>query len=152
MVDKLKSYTWILSLLWMGIIFFFSHQPGDESAELSGGITQFLLMVLEGVNIPLDQAALHGIIRTMAHFTIFFILGYLWYISLRFRDVSPGYSATIAFVLCVAYAFFDEAHQYFVPGRACELKDVMVDSIGAGCAILIGRLLSALRQKAFIKI
>ena len=30
------------------------------------------------------------------------------------------------------YAVTDEIHQYFVPGRACRLLDVTVDTCGAG--------------------
>jgi len=147
LVHKLKSYTWILPAIWMGLIFVFSHQPGNESAELSSGITQILLKVLLAVNISLDELSLHNAIRTIAHFMIFFILGYLWYIAFRIRDISPKQSASRAFIISVGYAFFDEAHQYFIPSRACELKDVMVDSFGAGCAIGLGWLLPILKRK-----
>ena len=134
----------------MGVIFIFSHQPGNESAELSGGATQVLLKVLETLNISIDGGTLHYIIRKMAHFTIFFILGCLWYITFRSRDILPNTSAFTAFAICVGYAFFDETHQYFIPGRACQMKDVIVDSAGAGCAIAIGWLLRASKKKAVI--
>lgn len=150
MTDKFKSKAWIFPAIWMAIIFIFSHQPGNESAELSGGITQILLKLLETANITLDGLSLHNAIRTIAHFMIFFILGYLWYMAFRFRYISPRQSASIAFIICVGYAFFDEAHQYFIPGRACELKDVIVDSLGAACAIGIGWLGSILKKKVII--
>ncbi len=150
MTDKLKSNLWIFPVIWMGVIFIFSHQPGNESAELSGGITQILLRILELANITLDELDIHNAIRTMAHFMIFFILGYLWYITFRIRAMSPKQSASIAFIISVGYAFFDEAHQYFIPGRACELKDVIVDSLGSACAIGIGWLGSILKKKVII--
>jgi len=150
LTDKIKSNVWIFPVIWMLIIFVFSHQPGNESAELSGGITQILMNILQAANITLDILTLHDVIRTIAHFMIFFILGYLWYITFRTKGRSPRNSASIALIICVVYAFFDEAHQYFIPGRACELKDVMVDGLGAGCAIAIGWLLSTLRQKVSI--
>lgn len=30
----------------------------------------------------------------------------------------------------ILYAVGDELHQYFVPGRSCELRDVIIDSFG----------------------
>lgn len=148
MSHKIKKHIWILPLGWMLLIFIFSHQPGNESAELSGGITQLILNLFGAVNIRLDETVLHGMIRSIAHFTIFFILGQLWYITLRFRDIPASRSALVSFAICFSYALFDEAHQYFVPGRACELKDVMMDSLGAGLAIAIGWLISGLNEEA----
>ncbi|MFQ8632799.1 MAG: VanZ family protein, partial [Intestinibacter bartlettii] len=39
----------------------------------------------------------------------------------------------------VLYAISDEIHQYFVPGRACQFRDVMIDSCGAlfGIAVIV---------------
>ncbi len=36
----------------------------------------------------------------------------------------------------VLYSVSDEIHQYFVPGRACRIFDVGVDSLGALTGIL----------------
>ncbi|HZJ57354.1 MAG TPA: VanZ family protein [Clostridia bacterium] len=137
-MDKAKRHAWILPILWMGVIFIFSHQAGEESAGLSGGVTQVILTFAEGIGIRLDEVRFHGIVRVMGHFIIFFVLGQLWYITLRIRGKSPNHASIIAFLLCIGYAFFDELHQYFVPGRACELSDVLVDGAGAGVAIIIG--------------
>ena len=41
----------------------------------------------------------------------------------------------IAFLLAVAYAISDEIHQFFVPGRSCQIKDVLIDSCGAAVGI-----------------
>ena len=37
---------------------------------------------------------------------------------------------------CFLYACTDELHQYFVPGRACRFKDVMIDTAGAFTGIV----------------
>ena len=39
------------------------------------------------------------------------------------------------FVFCVIYAFLDEFHQRFVPGRTPSLADILFDIIGAGIGI-----------------
>lgn len=116
----------------------FSHQPGAESARLSGGVARLAINFFRVFDIEVDEIRLHGIIRAMAHFTIFFVLGLLWYITFRFRGISPNRAAIMAFCSSFAYALFDEGHQYFIPGRACDIRDVLVDSLGAGTAIFIG--------------
>ena len=150
MFDKLKKYLWVFPLIWMGVIFIFSHQPGKDSAELSGGITQLIINFFEAVNLELDGVRLHNMVRVLAHFTIFFILGQLWYIALRARNISTSRAAVMAFGICFGYAMFDEGHQFFIPGRACDMKDVMVDSAGAGIAIIIAWLIPEWKKKAVI--
>ena len=41
----------------------------------------------------------------------------------------------------VLYAVSDEIHQCFVPGRSGELRDVLIDSAGVICGVVILRLL-----------
>ena len=35
------------------------------------------------------------------------------------------------------YAVLDEIHQYFVPGRACQLRDVIIDICGVTAGVLM---------------
>ena len=42
-----------------------------------------------------------------------------------------------AFVFCVLYALSDETHQLFVPGRAFQAEDLLMDSVGALAGVLI---------------
>ena len=55
-----------------------------------------------------------------------------------------------AFAIGALYAVSDEIHQIFVPGRSCELRDILIDSAGVLVGILAFQLLrrtySALRQ------
>ena len=43
----------------------------------------------------------------------------------------------ISFVLGIVYATSDEIHQYFVPGRACMIEDVFIDTLGVILGILL---------------
>ncbi|NMA91488.1 MAG: VanZ family protein, partial [Amphibacillus sp.] len=38
-----KVVSWLLVILWMGVIFYLSHQPAAESSSLSTGITERIL-------------------------------------------------------------------------------------------------------------
>ena len=37
----------------------------------------------------------------------------------------------------VLYAVTDEVHQYFVPGRSCELRDALIDACGVAAGVAI---------------
>ena len=39
-------------------------------------------------------------------------------------------------IVCVLYAATDEIHQLFVPGRGGQIRDVLIDSIGAGTGFI----------------
>jgi VanZ family protein len=43
----------------------------------------------------------------------------------------------LALFLSVMYAFLDEWHQSFIPGRSAELRDVFIDSIGSFLGIMV---------------
>ena len=145
-----KSISWLLVLLWMGIIFFFSAQSGPESGALSSNLTEQIIALLKQFNldISVQVSSFESILRTNAHFIAYFILGILVFNALRWDDASPYHQSFIrAFIISVLYAISDEFHQYFVPERAAELKDVLVDSAGALSGILIIFLILRIRAK-----
>ena len=43
----------------------------------------------------------------------------------------------IAWIIGALYSVTDEVHQYFVPGRSCELRDMGIDSCGVLAGVLI---------------
>ena len=49
----------------------------------------------------------------------------------------------------VAYAMTDEIHQLFVPGRSCQVTDVLIDSAGVLFGSVIGVLIfiSTVKQR-----
>lgn len=52
------------------------------------------------------------------------------------EDRSIGFRYVSAFLFCVIYGASDELHQYFVPGRSCDIFDWLADAVGAGAAAL----------------
>ncbi|KMW24635.1 hypothetical protein HMPREF0977_01630 [Clostridium sp. 1_1_41A1FAA] len=73
-------------------------------------------------------------------FLAYAILGGLCFENLSVLDkLSKKKTFFIALLISVLYAISDEIHQYFVPGRACQFRDVMIDSCGAlfGIAVII---------------
>ncbi|MBQ4604930.1 MAG: VanZ family protein, partial [Clostridia bacterium] len=43
----------------------------------------------------------------------------------------------LAVVISSVYAVTDEVHQLFVEGRACQITDIIIDSIGAAAGIAV---------------
>lgn len=130
MVRKVVSV--ILVLLWMMIIFGFSKESGNESGSLSDNI---IIAVTETVtDIKRDTKDMQNIIkkysffvRKCAHFTEYFILGFLVINALYICGVKR-YSLIYTIVICILYAVSDEVHQLFVPGRSGQLSDTLLDS------------------------
>ncbi len=141
---KSKIAAWTLVGAWMGLIFYLSHQPADESSELSAGIMQTVLGVL-GPIIPFAEETFHTIIRKTAHVAAYAVLGFL---SIHAFTVSGmKKSAFYALLLSIFYAVTDEVHQLFIPGRSGEVSDVLLDTAGA----LIGIGLYIICRKVYFK-
>ena len=119
-----KILSWIAFLFWMFLIFFFSSQGGDDSAELSGGILEFINQILP------FSLSLH-VIRKIAHFTEFFILGVLAFNLLRYYfQIDKKLFLKVA-IFCFFYACSDELHQLFIEGRGPSIMDVGIDFSGS---------------------
>lgn len=83
--------------------------------------------------------SLQFIVRKAAHFSVYAVLGAL--------GAAAAYSFRInslsAFIYCVLFAASDEIHQYFVPGRSCELRDFLIDLAGAAAGIAMAAIVVA---------
>ncbi len=145
---------WTAVVIWMAVIFIFSHQTGSQSGQLSNTLARFLTKIFQR---PADQAAIarfEGVLRTLAHGGIFFILALLtcW----AFSETSSAHlrNALLTFIVCALYAASDELHQVFIPGRAGQWSDYLIDMIGVVVAIIFYQLVSTiiyLRQELAVK-
>ena len=118
----------IFVVLMMGIIFLFSSCNATISSLQSNMIVNFLQDL-----IPVNSF----IVRKLAHFSLFFILAISIYLFSKSYILSSSLSSL--------YAIFDEFHQYFVPGRSCELRDVLIDISGVIIALIIIKLVEVLK-------
>ncbi|MER2120653.1 MAG: VanZ family protein [Solibacillus sp.] len=143
-----KRMAWLIVVLWMLLIFYFSHQPVFESRELSTMITKRLIEIGENVtpieNVKLDQ--IHHFVRKNAHFNIYFFLGIFTMLALKISGVKGNRSVVIVLIICIIYAVTDEFHQLFVLGRGAQLKDVIIDLVGATTGIATASLIGMRRK------
>ncbi len=123
----------ILLMAQVFIITMFSSQPSEKSSEISRSIMNKIEWVSESIpreTIPGDgRISLHLIIRKLAHFYNFFIVGALlgaMHINIRENCKRALLWATFGLLIGIA----DETLQRFVPGRSSEIGDVVVDFSG----------------------
>ena len=92
----IKLIRYLPSVIWMGIIFYLSHQPASDSQETSVGLLTFMLNI-----IPLSteyEMILYSIVKKLAPFLVYLILGLLMYVAYRGRD-------TVLLILSICLLF-----------------------------------------------
>lgn len=131
-----KWYYFIPAGIIMVLIFMFSAQNASQSSSLSSGLTQqvYQRVVSNFPHFPISLSTFHVVIRKLAHFSIYFSLGFTIYFAMVNHHVA---SIPWSLLICVLYACSDEFHQLFVEGRAGLLSDVLIDSSGALLGILM---------------
>lgn len=120
-------------------IFCFSSQPAVESSQLSGGIVENLFQVIEKLfHLQLSAAdrilrldTFETIIRKAAHMSEYGLLAVAVAYSAHIYGQRRGKLLLWSECICVMYAFTDEFHQLFIPGRSGQITDVIIDGIGA---------------------
>ncbi len=110
-----------LLVVWMGIIFAFSHQPGSGSSAEPP-----LWYVLE---------------RKSAHvfeYAVLLLLSAFFFRHLFIQE-KIGKILLIAYLFSITYGFLDEVHQSFIFGRGAKFSDALID--GGGALLIVGVLL-----------
>ena len=132
-----KKVCLILAVCWMCVIFAFSARNADLSTQdsMSIGILFGRLVVPSfadmdsNMQISFADMGDHPI-RKIAHATEYAVLGFLLAGSYADREKKRSRMIGIPIILGSLYAVSDELHQLFVPGRSCELMDMLIDSSG----------------------
>jgi len=107
---------WSAVVLWMAMIFF--------ASSLSSTATPFE---------PLFDFS----IKKMAHLAVYGILTTLLFRALRVHVAQKTPALLTAALIATLYAFSDEWHQTFVPGREGTLRDVGIDALGVLAASFV---------------
>lgn len=137
-------------LINMAIIYFFSEESMEDSGNRSTGIVEKIMHLLHPDYDSLDwstrmeiMASTHRLVRKLAHFAEFGLLGFLsaWlvaYVNRRKKWIRAWLEWLIPIVFCLLYAISDEVHQIF-SNRGASAKDVVIDFAGAVTGILLLR-------------
>ena len=134
----MKKINIILLLLWIILIFGFSQDSGDVSSVKSDGIANVIINIVSditGKNLDIDICTF--IIRKIAHFTEYIILGLLVINVIKDYKTIDTKVLIISIILCFIYACSDEIHQLFVSERSGRITDILIDTAGSFVGIFI---------------
>lgn len=125
-----KNFYTFLTIFWICVIFSFSLQSAEKSAQTSGVIVEDISDKLPVEhNTYNNQMQLQILIRKAAHFIEFFILGILVWKTLS--DTSTKHILLYCSLICFLVAGCDEAIQLLSVGRESKFTDVVLDVSGA---------------------
>jgi VanZ family protein len=117
-------------VVWLAFIFFAS-TDNFSAANTSRIIGPLVLWLFPNTSAE-TLASIHFIVRKLAHFTEYAILGF---VAARAFRASPRWFL-ISAVLIVVYALLDEYHQSFVPSRTASIFDSFIDMAGGVSALI----------------
>ena len=160
---KYLSLFFVISI--MITIFLFSAQSAKDSSDLSGKIVDIVIkIVLPNYNeLPYIQQQqikekVSLVIRKLAHFTEFAVLGFFLMVHLlSYKPYIKSFNIKLFIRVCISwiigtlYAVSDEIHQMFVTDRYSSIYDVMIDSSGILFGILLIILFFPIFSKFFSK-
>ena len=129
-----KKICILFAVLWMGFIFYMSHQPEKISRVQSNNVIRVIKKVSKSEEIKKNINSF--VVRKGAHMFLFCVLGILFFGSVYNGD-NILKSVFIALLLAFLYACSDEYHQTFVVGRSGQFDDVLIDFIGAFIGVFI---------------
>lgn len=143
----------VLVFFCMASIFCFSNQNASKSQsisdkvakktiELKSEVTKTEVTEKEKENFVTSTRTL---IRKSAHFTIYFVLGILLYLT--FKSYNTKHPVLYSILICFLYACSDEVHQLFVSERTARMLDVFIDICGSSVGIGITYLFSKKLKK-----
>ena len=128
---KAKVFILVLWSLSLAFILFNATQTGSQSSGFSLEVASILSNVLSRIGIRFDIEIFHALIRMGGHILQYLIFGYitLWVMLIYHLKWYNIFRTMYVMIL-------DETIQLFTPGRAGELFDIMLDSIGVILAVL----------------
>ncbi len=135
----------LCTVLLLAVIWGHSMVPAVLSGEESGSILLLLNTLLRGMGLP--TLVSDFIVRKAAHFTEYFLLGFL--LSATLRSWGRPVPGTLQALLLLVVPFVDETIQLFVPGRSGQVSDMWLDLAGgwSGAILCCGIMAVILHKK-----
>ncbi len=156
----IRILTTVMTVLVMTMIFFFSTEQAEKSDATSGFFSLWVLRVkhpgFDSLPEP-ERTELYNhvqtVIRKIAHFTEFMMLGFSSRLCLEsWFGNRRKHLGSAAWLVSTAYAGLDEWHQTLVDGRSGQWTDVMIDSSGVLAGVLIASWMLFMIYRKFIRL
>lgn len=113
MASKISRF-WIPVILWAILIFAFSSEALPPTSRFYWP---------------------DFVVKKTAHIIEYGVFALLLYRAFINSGANKKKAAVYSIIIAVAYAFTDEYHQSFTPGREPRIRDVVFDTIGASFAV-----------------
>ena len=128
--SKYRFYLWEISVLGV-LVFIFANSlmPASASGEESGSLLAFLIDYFPFLT--------HHLVRKLAHFCEYALLGVLMAFAPVFLPSRKGVGALTAFGVGIPVSLIDEGIQRLVPGRGPSLADALIDCAGYFFGVLL---------------
>lgn len=104
--DKHITISWLITIIITGIIFY-----------------------LSSLTFPSGGTPTTNFFSILYHFLAFFFLALFLLISLIQGRINQTLLIT-GILIAIIYSISDEIHQYFVPGRASSISDILINTAG----------------------
>ncbi len=129
----MKSRSWAhwIPLILTAIAIFMLSSSSNPYGLLPKPVYQWIYLT-HIFNIRLTK-----IVGPLAHMCAFGLFAYFLIQALGYQHSNARKTLVLAFILTCLYALSDEFHQLFVPGRAFELLDIALDSLGGLAGVLL---------------
>ncbi len=135
-----------LLLMLLAVIWGNSLLHGELSKKISGFFGGLVNDVVPDANVESGEEG-HRLLRKVGHLTEFCALGVLlsWLVRMTLKETWQHLALPL--IGGIAVGSVDETIQYFVPGRACRISDVGIDTLGCTLGIVIITLILTIKNQ-----
>ena len=137
-IHRKRTIYIVLIIVWMGCIFFFSSQNGEQSISLSSSILRKMMQIfypkfnflttLQQTDILSSFSLLIRKTAHMSEYALLYLLVYQYVSTYIIKDIR--FYELFPLITVFLYACSDEFHQLFIVGRSGCFIDVMIDTTG----------------------
>ncbi len=139
MLGRVLKY-WLPVVLWMTVIF-----GASTSLGTSQHTSRFVVPILKWLAPGMSEDSIntiHYYVRKTAHFSEYAFLGILLIRAIRsepklMANRTLQRQLLLGVLLCALFAASDEFHQLFVSDREARVTDVLIDTTGSSCGLLL---------------
>lgn len=155
----LKPLSFVPAFCMLYLILYMSSQEGAASSTMSYQVSKTIVLAYNRIfskglsNEVLNEliTQIHPFIRKTAHFTEFFALAVTVSFPLYVYKIRGIFLILLGELFCVGVAFLDEYSQSFVLGRNPSYRDVVIDSAGAFCGIILALIICYIGKKTLFQ-
>ena len=100
----------------------------------------YWVIIFALTSFPTNALPSFGISDKIEHLLAYFVLSILLQLTLHFQNKYKFLkvkSGLYSFLICSLYGILDELHQYLIPGRYCDLLDMLANFIGITFGIIL---------------